>query len=181
MVCRASCCSVVSAPSAIWMWSESRCWKALRVTGEEELVIFSISTLLSIPAQGPQRSYHLGAACSSLFSVQVAPPADGTEEIATVKLLITGQGVSIEEKKKVLIRKASSGTFIQTDKPTYKPGQTGKSCRWEQAWSLGSLLVTSYEKTTIAWDSWKTLAESFDITHVEIMFAVAVMCRLWWL
>ncbi|XP_066861691.1 alpha-2-macroglobulin-like protein 1 [Anser cygnoides] len=56
----------------------------------------------------------------------VAPPADGTEEIATVKLLITGQGVSIEEKKKVLIRKASSGTFIQTDKPIYKPGQTVK-------------------------------------------------------
>ncbi|XP_035170950.1 alpha-2-macroglobulin-like protein 1 isoform X2 [Oxyura jamaicensis] len=56
----------------------------------------------------------------------VAPPADGTEEIATVKLLITGQGVSIEEKKKVLIRKASSGTFIQTDRPIYKPGETVK-------------------------------------------------------
>ncbi|XP_009320150.1 PREDICTED: alpha-2-macroglobulin-like protein 1 [Pygoscelis adeliae] len=56
----------------------------------------------------------------------VAPPADGTEEIATVKLIITGEGVSIEEKKKVLIRKASTGTFIQTDKPIYQPGQTVK-------------------------------------------------------
>ncbi|NXL48262.1 A2ML1 protein, partial [Podilymbus podiceps] len=56
----------------------------------------------------------------------VAPPADGTEEIATVKLIITGEGVSTEEKKKVLIRKASSGTFIQTDKPIYQPGQTVK-------------------------------------------------------
>ncbi|NWX16586.1 A2ML1 protein, partial [Aegotheles bennettii] len=56
----------------------------------------------------------------------VAPPADGTEEIATVRLMISGQGVSIEEKKKVLIRKASSGTFIQTDKPVYQPGQTVK-------------------------------------------------------
>ncbi|NWQ77756.1 A2ML1 protein, partial [Columbina picui] len=56
----------------------------------------------------------------------VAPPADGTEEIATVKLIITGEGVSIEEKKKVLIRKASSGTFIQTDKPIYQPGETVK-------------------------------------------------------
>ncbi|XP_008944140.1 PREDICTED: alpha-2-macroglobulin-like protein 1, partial [Merops nubicus] len=53
----------------------------------------------------------------------VAPPADGTEEIATVRLTITGEGVSTEEEKKVLIRKASSGTFIQTDKPTYQPGQ----------------------------------------------------------
>ncbi|XP_009957325.1 PREDICTED: alpha-2-macroglobulin-like protein 1 [Leptosomus discolor] len=56
----------------------------------------------------------------------VAPPADGTEEIATVKLIIRGEGVSIEEKKKVLIRKASCGTFIQTDKPSYQPGQTVK-------------------------------------------------------
>lgn len=72
------------------------------------------------------------AAFFSLF-VQVAPPADGTEEIATVRLIITGQEVNIEEKKKVLIRKASSGTFIQMDKPIYKPGQTGESCIWEQA------------------------------------------------
>ncbi|NXO51475.1 A2ML1 protein, partial [Aramus guarauna] len=56
----------------------------------------------------------------------VAPPANGTEEIATVKLIITGEGVNVKEKKKVLIRKASSGTFIQTDKPIYQPGQTVK-------------------------------------------------------
>ncbi|XP_009876744.1 PREDICTED: alpha-2-macroglobulin-like protein 1 [Apaloderma vittatum] len=56
----------------------------------------------------------------------VAPPAEGTEEIATVKLIITGEGVSIEEKKKVLVRKASSGTFIQTDKPIYQPRQRVK-------------------------------------------------------
>jgi len=67
------------------------------------------------------------AAFSSFF-VQVAPPADGTEEIATVRLIITGQGVNIEEKKNVLIHKANSGTFIQMDKPIYKPGQTGESC-----------------------------------------------------
>ncbi|XP_010225972.1 PREDICTED: alpha-2-macroglobulin-like protein 1 [Tinamus guttatus] len=56
----------------------------------------------------------------------VAPPVDGTEEIATVILTITGREVSIEEKKKVLIHKASSGIFIQTDKPIYYPGQTVK-------------------------------------------------------
>ncbi|XP_054019892.1 alpha-2-macroglobulin-like protein 1 [Dryobates pubescens] len=56
----------------------------------------------------------------------VAPPAVDTEEIATVKLIITGKGVSIEEKKTVLIRKVRSGTFIHTDKPVYQPGQTVK-------------------------------------------------------
>ncbi|NWS92757.1 A2ML1 protein, partial [Toxostoma redivivum] len=56
----------------------------------------------------------------------VAPPADGTEEVATVKLTITGDGVNIEEQKKVLICQGRNGTIIQTDKPTYEPGQTVK-------------------------------------------------------
>ncbi|XP_005531071.1 PREDICTED: alpha-2-macroglobulin-like protein 1 [Pseudopodoces humilis] len=56
----------------------------------------------------------------------VAPPANGTEEVATVKLTITGEGVNVEEQKKVLICKARSGTIIQTDKPIYEPGQTVK-------------------------------------------------------
>ncbi|NXU86295.1 A2ML1 protein, partial [Xiphorhynchus elegans] len=56
----------------------------------------------------------------------VAPPADGTEEIATVRLTITGEGVNIEENKKVLICKTRTGTIIQTDKPIYQPGQTVK-------------------------------------------------------
>ncbi|XP_077637408.1 alpha-2-macroglobulin-like protein 1 [Lonchura striata] len=56
----------------------------------------------------------------------VAPPADGTEEVATVKLTITGDGVNVEEQKKVLIFKARNSTIIQTDKPIYEPGQTVK-------------------------------------------------------
>ncbi|NWV04054.1 A2ML1 protein, partial [Ptilonorhynchus violaceus] len=56
----------------------------------------------------------------------VSPPADGTEEVATVKLTITGNGVNIEEQKKVLICKARSGTIIQTDRPIYQAGQTVK-------------------------------------------------------
>ncbi|XP_039555573.1 alpha-2-macroglobulin-like protein 1 [Passer montanus] len=56
----------------------------------------------------------------------VAPPADGTEEVATVKLTITGDGVNIEEQKKVLICKSRNGTIIQTEKPIYEPGQTVK-------------------------------------------------------
>ncbi|NXR97470.1 A2ML1 protein, partial [Oxylabes madagascariensis] len=56
----------------------------------------------------------------------VAPPDDGTEEVATVKLTITGDGVNVEEQKKVLICKARNATIIQTDKPIYEPGQTVK-------------------------------------------------------
>lgn len=60
------------------------------------------------------------------LSAQVAPPADGIEEVATVKLTITGDGINVEEQKKVLISKTRSGTIIQTDKPFYEPGQTGE-------------------------------------------------------
>ncbi|KYO44645.1 hypothetical protein Y1Q_0010454 [Alligator mississippiensis] len=57
---------------------------------------------------------------------QVSPPAGGTEEVATIKLFITGRRISISEEKKVLIHRLGTGTFIQTDKPIYKPGQTVK-------------------------------------------------------
>ncbi|XP_034642037.1 alpha-2-macroglobulin-like protein 1 [Trachemys scripta elegans] len=57
---------------------------------------------------------------------QVVLPANSTEEVARIKLFITGRRIDIHEEKKVLIRRVNSGTFIQTDKPIYKPGQTVK-------------------------------------------------------
>ncbi|XP_025038816.2 alpha-2-macroglobulin-like protein 1 isoform X1 [Pelodiscus sinensis] len=57
---------------------------------------------------------------------QVVLPANSTEEVVSIKLFITGRRIDIHEEKKVLIRRVNSGTFIQTDKPIYKPGQTVK-------------------------------------------------------
>ncbi|OPJ69240.1 hypothetical protein AV530_012338 [Patagioenas fasciata monilis] len=57
---------------------------------------------------------------------QVPQPA-GSQEVGTVHLRISnGQYFSANEEKKVLIRRAGTGTFIQTDKPIYNPGQTVK-------------------------------------------------------
>lgn len=39
-----------------------------------------------------------------------------------------GHYFSASEEKKVLIRRAATGTFIQTDKPIYNPGQRGEQC-----------------------------------------------------
>ncbi|KAM6475575.1 alpha-2-macroglobulin-like protein 1 [Liasis olivaceus] len=55
------------------------------------------------------------------FNFSVPPPAHGTEEVAVIRLS-GGQG-KIDEKKQVLIEKARTGTFIQTDKAIYSPGQ----------------------------------------------------------
>ncbi|KAH1187408.1 hypothetical protein KIL84_020157 [Mauremys mutica] len=57
---------------------------------------------------------------------QVVLPANSTEEVARIRLFITGRRIDIHEEKKVLIRRVNSGTFIQTDKPIYKPRQTVK-------------------------------------------------------
>ncbi|XP_049677986.1 alpha-2-macroglobulin-like protein 1 [Accipiter gentilis] len=57
---------------------------------------------------------------------QVPQPA-GSQEVGTVHLRISnGHYFSANEEKQVLIRRAGTGTFIQTDKPVYNPGQTVK-------------------------------------------------------
>ncbi|RMC07526.1 hypothetical protein DUI87_17000 [Hirundo rustica rustica] len=57
---------------------------------------------------------------------QVPRPA-GSQEVAAVHLRISnGHYFSASEEKKVLIRRAATGSFIQTDKPVYNPGQTVK-------------------------------------------------------
>ncbi|XP_064140723.1 alpha-2-macroglobulin-like protein 1 [Loxodonta africana] len=57
------------------------------------------------------------------ISFLVPPPAGGTEEVATIRVSGVGNSISFEEKKKVLIQRQRSGTFVQTDKPVYTPGQ----------------------------------------------------------
>ncbi|NXU05685.1 A2ML1 protein, partial [Buphagus erythrorhynchus] len=55
------------------------------------------------------------------------PRPAGSQEVATVHLRISnGHYFSASEEKKVLIRRAGTGTFIQMDKPIYNPGQTVK-------------------------------------------------------
>ncbi|XP_041491931.1 alpha-2-macroglobulin-like protein 1 [Microtus oregoni] len=57
------------------------------------------------------------------ISFSVPPPTGGTEEVATVRVSGVGKNLNFEEQKKVLIQRQGSGTFVQTDKPVYTPGQ----------------------------------------------------------
>ncbi|KAM9173282.1 alpha-2-macroglobulin-like protein 1 [Pangshura tecta] len=57
----------------------------------------------------------------------VPSPAGGQEEVCTVQLTISnGRYINVKEKKKVLIRRGDSSTFVQTDKSVYTPGQKVK-------------------------------------------------------
>uniref|UniRef100_A0A7M4F159 Alpha-2-macroglobulin like 1 n=1 Tax=Crocodylus porosus TaxID=8502 RepID=A0A7M4F159_CROPO len=47
--------------------------------------------------------------------------------MATVEVTGLGAGSAFQERQKVLVKLVAKRTFIQTDKPMYKPGQTVKS------------------------------------------------------
>ncbi|KYO44382.1 hypothetical protein Y1Q_0012141 [Alligator mississippiensis] len=56
----------------------------------------------------------------------VPAPATGGEEVAHLHVSIEGDSLKFSERKKVLLKALEPGTFVQTDKPIYKPGQTVK-------------------------------------------------------
>lgn len=68
------------------------------------------------------------AFCSHLSAAETVFPLCTVkdEEVARVHVLIRkGDSVSFEGQKKVLIREGYTTKIIETDKPFYKPGETG--------------------------------------------------------
>ncbi|NWT73793.1 A2ML1 protein, partial [Prunella himalayana] len=59
-------------------------------------------------------------------SFQVPPPVGNPEEVAFVVITVMEANSEFQKKQKVLIKPADKKTFIQTDKPVYKPGQIVK-------------------------------------------------------
>lgn len=47
--------------------------------------------------------------------------------MAPIQVSGTGNNISFEENKMVLIQRQGNGIFVQTDKPIYNPGQRGRS------------------------------------------------------
>ncbi|NWH24600.1 A2ML1 protein, partial [Grus americana] len=58
-------------------------------------------------------------------SFQVPPPVGNPDEVAFIVITVLEANSEFQKKQKVLIRHADKKTFIQTDKPVYKPGQIG--------------------------------------------------------
>ncbi|XP_010179780.1 PREDICTED: alpha-2-macroglobulin-like protein 1 [Mesitornis unicolor] len=58
--------------------------------------------------------------------MEVPPPAGNTDEVAFIVITVLEANSEFQKKQKVLIKHADKKTFIQTDKPVYKPGQAVK-------------------------------------------------------
>lgn len=67
--------------------------------------------------------------------------------MATVRVSGVGKNLNFEEQKKVLIQRQGSGTFVQTDKPVYTPGQRGEArvSRDRQARETACIMMESCE------------------------------------
>ncbi|NXC07098.1 A2ML1 protein, partial [Orthonyx spaldingii] len=59
-------------------------------------------------------------------SFQVPPPVGNPDEVAFVVITVVEANSEFQKKQKILIKHADKKTFIQTDKPVYKPGQIVK-------------------------------------------------------
>uniref|UniRef100_A0A8C6NEX7 Uncharacterized protein n=1 Tax=Melopsittacus undulatus TaxID=13146 RepID=A0A8C6NEX7_MELUD len=56
-------------------------------------------------------------------SFQVPPPVGNPDEVAFIVITVLEDSSEFQKKQKVLIKHTYKRTFIQTDKPVYKPGQ----------------------------------------------------------
>ncbi|XP_075774804.1 alpha-2-macroglobulin-like protein 1 isoform X3 [Pelodiscus sinensis] len=75
-------------------------------------------TLLEREVQEPRLRENL--------SFQVPAPSRGQQEAAELHLSVQGDTLQFSERTTVLLRVLEPGTFVQTDKAVYKPGQTVK-------------------------------------------------------
>ncbi|XP_067398974.1 alpha-2-macroglobulin-like protein 1, partial [Emydura macquarii macquarii] len=78
----------------------------------------SAITLLEREVQGPRLHENV--------RFQVPAPSGGEQEVAELHVSIQGDSLQFSEQKKVLVRALEPGTFVQTDKAVYVPGQTVK-------------------------------------------------------
>uniref|UniRef100_A0A8C5PZS9 Uncharacterized protein n=1 Tax=Leptobrachium leishanense TaxID=445787 RepID=A0A8C5PZS9_9ANUR len=65
----------------------------------------------------------------SLFTCipfQIPNPSEQNEEVCTINVVIKMPQETLFKQTKVLLKKERSSVVVQTDKPIYKPGQTGK-------------------------------------------------------
>ncbi|XP_061328272.1 alpha-2-macroglobulin-like protein 1 isoform X2 [Pezoporus flaviventris] len=59
-------------------------------------------------------------------SFQVPPPVGNPDEVASIVITVLEDNSEFQKKQKVLIKHTYKRTFIQTDKPVYRPGQIVK-------------------------------------------------------
>lgn len=71
--------------------------------------------------------------------LQVPSPIGNPDEVAFIGITVLEASSEYQKKQKVLIKHADKKTFIQTDKPVYKPGQIGMG-RMHVLWEKRAVL-----------------------------------------
>ncbi|NWY20614.1 A2ML1 protein, partial [Aphelocoma coerulescens] len=115
---------VVAIPSQLYYpFSETACLQLSR----EQAVPIHVSVTLQSRA-GNETLITQSISQLPFFhctSFQVPPPVGNPDEVAFVVITVVEGNSEFQKKQKVLIKHADKKTFIQTDKPVYKPGQIG--------------------------------------------------------
>ncbi|OCT71333.1 hypothetical protein XELAEV_18034311mg [Xenopus laevis] len=101
--------------------SEQACVHLEGANGESKIQLtlqMAKSNTTVIEKTSEQKSYF------RCVSFEVPPPSEENEEVATMQVSIQSGGETISNSSKVLVKKARTSIFVQTDKAIYKPGQT---------------------------------------------------------
>ncbi|NXD07213.1 A2ML1 protein, partial [Nothocercus nigrocapillus] len=114
----------VAIPSQLYYpFSEKVC---LQISRKEAV---PISVRVTLQSKAENKTLILQSISQLTFfhctSFQVPAPVGSPHEVAFIAITFLEANSEFQKKQKVLIKHADKKTFIQTDKPVYKPGQIG--------------------------------------------------------
>ncbi|OCT69759.1 uncharacterized protein LOC379686 isoform X2 [Xenopus laevis] len=113
--------AVIFPAEMVFPRSEQACVHLEGAEGESQIQLtlhMGKSNTTVIEKSSQQESYF------NCVTFKVPPPSKGKKEVATMQVTIQSGGETISNSSKVLVKRARTNLFIQTDKAVYKPGQT---------------------------------------------------------
>lgn len=84
------------------------------------------SPLFLLPFSPPEDSNIPWSSLTDMCWLVLQVPTVRSRTVATINVTIQGESALMSKKTKILIEPPAFIHIIQTDKPVYKPGQTGK-------------------------------------------------------
>uniref|UniRef100_A0A3Q2Y2W7 Alpha-2-macroglobulin-like protein 1 n=1 Tax=Hippocampus comes TaxID=109280 RepID=A0A3Q2Y2W7_HIPCM len=131
----------------------------------------TLCALIQGPTELVSLSITLDTDTGSAVILEKAVPAVRTNTVATINVTVKGESATMNKKTKILIVPPAFIHIIQTDKPIYKPGQTGK---YRHNQNINKATQGTYVITATT-DKGEKISHSFDIKeYVLPKFEVTV-------